>query len=114
MLCAGQALRSDRPGRRGSRTAEMTDFAERFELLRRRFVERAGEDADAIESAARATDWTVVRDIAHSLSGRAGMFGFPALSDAARMIETAVDRGDPTQAPRAASFALVSDLRKLA
>ena len=89
----------------------MTALEARLQLLRERFVERAAADADAIEAAAAAMDWPAVRDLSHGIVGRAGMFGFPALSDAARILETAVDAREPAERLGALSAALVSRLR---
>ncbi len=60
----------------------MTEFEEKLEALRARFVQRAAVDAEAIVERAAAGDWAAVRDVSHGLAGRAGMFGFAALSDA--------------------------------
>jgi len=91
----------------------MTGFEEKLEALRARFVQRAAVDADAIAERATAGDWAAVRDVSHGLAGRAGMFGFAALSDAAKDLEDAVDAGADADRLDALSGALVSDLRNL-
>ena len=91
----------------------MTTFEDKLRTLRQRFIERAAADADAIETEAFAMRWAAVRDLSHSIVGRAGMFGFPALSDAAKRLEAAVEAGEEMGFLQMLSEGLVSDLRKL-
>lgn len=76
--------------------------------LRTRFVDQARGEAAAIARHVAAGEWQAVRDICHGLAGRAGMFGFAALGDAARAVEEAIDEGAPSDrlAP------LADDLRR--
>lgn len=65
--------------------------------LRSRFVDQARGEAAAIARHVAAGEWQALRDLCHGLAGRAGMFGFPALGDAARTVEEAIDDGAPPQ-----------------
>lgn len=69
----------------------MTGFDDRLADLRARFVERVGKDRAAMSAALDAKDHIAMRRIAHSLTGNAGIFGFPEITDAARAIEDALD-----------------------
>jgi HPt (histidine-containing phosphotransfer) domain-containing protein len=73
----------------------MTDLAQRLAELRRGFVAQARIEADAIERHAAAQAWDAVRDLCHRLAGRAGMLGFPEITDLARGLEEAVDGAVP-------------------
>ena len=75
----------------------MTDFEGRMAALRARFVDQARDEAAAIACHVAAGEWQSVRDICHGLAGRAGMFGFAALGDAARAVEEAIDEGAPPE-----------------
>jgi len=83
----------------------MTELDERLRLLRRRFVQQAAADARAIAGHLDAGRWQAIRDASHSLAGRAGMFGFASLTDAARRLEEAIDAGaEPGQLRRRTEF----------
>jgi HPt (histidine-containing phosphotransfer) domain-containing protein len=71
----------------------MTPFDERMQALRQRFIGQAVIDADSIERSAASAAWPAVRDLSHGISGRAGMFGFSALSESARVLEAAIENG---------------------
>lgn len=73
----------------------MTDLAQRLAELRRSFVAQARIEADAIELHAAAQAWDAVRDLCHRLAGRAGMLGFPEVTEQARALEEAVDSALP-------------------
>ncbi len=85
-----------------------------MQALRARFVERARAEADQIEQHASGKNWGEVRSIAHGIAGRAGMFGFSALSDEARILDNAIDEGEPCERLTELSTALTSSLRLLA
>lgn len=91
----------------------MTAFDERLRALRQRFVEKAAVDATEIEDRAAAMAWDAVRDLSHGMVGRAGMFGFPALTDAAQMLERAIDEGRAPDQIQLLAKSLVSRLREL-
>lgn len=92
----------------------MTDFSQRMAALRQRFVHQAGAEAAEIESGAAAQTWSAVRDLSHRVAGRAGMFGFPEITDLARALEEAVEgRASVTELENLASD-LVRRLRSLA
>jgi len=69
----------------------MIELEARLQALRRRFIEQAAADAAAIERHASAEEWAAIREVSHGLAGRAGMFGFPLITDAARTLEEAVE-----------------------
>ena len=71
----------------------MSDFYDRFARLRARFAAQAQQEAAEIERLAAEGEWSGIRDLAHGLAGRAGMFGHGALGDVAREVEEAIDGG---------------------
>ena len=81
--------------------------------LRARFVAQAQEEARAIEAQLEAGGWLNLRDISHGLSGRAGMFGCPAIGDAARAVEDAIDAGAARAEIGALVGALLARMREL-
>jgi len=91
----------------------MTPFEERLQSLRARFIAQAATEADAIEWHATALAWHEVRDISHGLVGRAGMFGFAALSETAGKVEAAIERGGTAERMQCLTQELVSRLREL-
>ena len=91
----------------------MTEFDDRLQALRRRFVDQASADADAIERHAAVAAWVAIRDLSHGIAGRAGMFGFPALTDAAREVEEAIDKSEEPDRLCSLARSLVADLRGL-
>ena len=92
----------------------MTEFEARMAALRGHFIERALVDAAAIEAHTAAGAWQEVRDLSHGIVGRAGMFGFPELSDDARELERAVERGEDTPHLLMLAAGLTARLRSLA
>lgn len=73
----------------------MTDFEGRMAALRQRFVDDARAQMKQVEEALSAGNWTALRAVSHSLSGRAGMFGFPELGEAGQALEEAIDADLP-------------------
>jgi HPt (histidine-containing phosphotransfer) domain-containing protein len=69
----------------------VTDFEGRMALLRGRFVARAGEEAQQVESCLAAADWAKLRSLCHGLAGRAGMFGLPELGAVALKVEELIE-----------------------
>lgn len=69
----------------------MTNVDERLAALSARFVEQAGATIGAIEQALARQAWADLAGHCHSLAGRAGMFGHPAIGERARAVELAVD-----------------------
>lgn len=67
----------------------MSEFDDRLTELRARFLARAADDYAALRAARDAGDCETIRRIAHSLAGGAGIFGFPEISAAARVVEEA-------------------------
>jgi HPt (histidine-containing phosphotransfer) domain-containing protein len=61
----------------------------RMAALRQRFLDSASSQAEEIEVLLQRDDRDGVRGLAHSLAGRAGMFGFPELGEVARRVDEA-------------------------
>lgn len=76
----------------------MSGFDDRMTQLRARFVARAREDRSALQEVARRGDRARLREIAHSLAGNGGIFGFPEISAAASAVEDALDEDAPGEA----------------
>ena len=91
----------------------MSDFQQRMKALRQRFIGEAEGDAAELERHAAGRAWTQVRDISHRVAGRAGMFGFPELTDLARALEEAVDADAPSAAVHSLAEDLIRQLRGL-
>lgn len=86
-----------------------------MQALRQRFVSQALADADEIAKRAAISEWRAVRDLSHGISGRAGMFGFHTLSEAAGDLEEALDGEEEEQDRRERlTQILLAQLRRLA
>jgi len=81
--------------------------------LRVRFVKRAREEVDGIEAQLAAREWMALRGTSHGLSGRAGMFGFPEVGEAAQALEEAIDTGAPQEEIVALGVTLLALMREL-
>ena len=92
----------------------MTRFDERMAALRGDFIDRASADASTIEGHAAAGEWPKIRDLSHGIVGRAGIFGFPEISDDARELERAVECGAPEPHLSTLAKGLIRGLRSLA
>lgn len=69
----------------------MSEFDDRYQALRRRFVERCRDDLAVLEAAVAGTDGAdVLRATVHRLSGAAGTFGYPELSRLAGEVDDAL------------------------
>jgi HPt (histidine-containing phosphotransfer) domain-containing protein len=89
------------------------DPAAALEALRRRFLLRAASDLETLAAhrAAGQADAEEVRFIVHRLSGAAGSFGYPQLSELACQVETGwLDKG---RIDAAGLDALIGALRAL-
>lgn len=84
-----------------------------MQALRQRFIGEAEGEAAALEDQAAARAWIEVRDLSHRVAGRAGMFGFPDLTDLARELEEAVDANASSSALHILVGGLVRRLRGL-
>jgi HPt (histidine-containing phosphotransfer) domain-containing protein len=82
---------------------------DKMAALRQRFVASVGDQAERIEASLAAGDLEGLRALAHSLAGRSGLFGFPALGELARR----VDQADPATLPDRA-HELLAALRSVA
>ena len=71
----------------------MAEIDARLAAIAERFAAQAGEVAAAISAALECEDWSELARLSHSLAGRAGLFGYSAIGDAARRVEEAVDTG---------------------
>lgn len=72
----------------------MTDFDERYRVLRGRFLDRCRQDLEAIRTE---RDPERLRAVVHRLSGAAGTFGFTDLSkEAGEVDDVLVEGGTPT------------------
>lgn len=91
----------------------MTEFDQRMMALRARFVARATEEAGRIEAHLASGAWGDLRDVCHGLAGRAGMFGFPAVGEAARAVEEAIDAEAVPERIRPLAEALLIGLREM-
>lgn len=91
----------------------MTEFADRLEQLRGRFIARSCVERAQLETALVAADLIEVRRIAHSLSGAGGTFGFHDISQAAADLEAAVDGGAGEEAVNATAAPLIALLGAL-
>ena len=78
--------------------------------LSARFEARAAEERAALAEALARNDREALRDRAHKLVGIAGMFGFPAIGDAASALETAAEIGEDVQGPARALDTLLAGI----
>ena len=95
---------------------------DRFEALRRGFLERCREQLLALEALAASEDLSARGDehellarMAHSLAGAGGTFGFPELSGRAARLEQALTAADAIEpaAVRTALGGLIAELRRV-
>ncbi|RYD45528.1 MAG: hypothetical protein EOP63_00755 [Sphingomonadales bacterium] len=71
----------------------MAEIDARLAAIAERFAAQAGETAEEISAALEREDWSELARLSHSLAGRAGMFGYAAIGEAARRVEEARDAG---------------------
>lgn len=71
----------------------MAEIDPRLAAIAERFAAQSGETAAEIRAALDRDDWSDLSRLGHNLAGRAGMFGYGAIGDAARRVEEAVDAG---------------------
>ena len=71
----------------------MAEIDARLAAIAERFAAQAGETAAEISAALDREDWSELARLGHSLAGRAGMFGYGAIGEAARAVEEAVNAG---------------------
>jgi HPt (histidine-containing phosphotransfer) domain-containing protein len=75
----------------------MADIDARLAAIAERFAAQASDTASEIGAALDREDWSELARLVQSLAGRAGMFGYGAIGDAARRVEEAVDAGGSRQ-----------------
>ncbi|MBT2133023.1 Hpt domain-containing protein [Croceibacterium sp. LX-88] len=88
----------------------MTQFEQRMEVLRARFIARCRTEVSELRGAFQQDDLTTLRRIGHSLAGNAGLFGFPRLSVRARELEDAIDRARSAEDVRANLDAVIAEM----
>jgi len=71
----------------------MNHLDERMLALRQRFLAQTRQMMTGVEAAIAEHDWAELVPTAHSLAGRAAMFGYPEVGDAARATEEAIEAG---------------------
>jgi HPt (histidine-containing phosphotransfer) domain-containing protein len=71
----------------------MAEIDARLAAIAERFAAQAGETAADIGAALDRENWSELAQLGHSLAGRAGMFGYGAIGEAARAVEEAVNAG---------------------
>ena len=91
----------------------MSDFEQRMQAFRQRFIGEARAQAGEIDDHAANARWSAVRDLSHRLAGRAGMFGFSDVTDLARALEEAIDADVPAAELKALAGALTARLHAL-
>ncbi len=92
----------------------MSEFDDRYQALRRRFVERCREDLAVLEAATDgAVEAEALRATVHRLSGAAGTFGYPELSRLAGVVDDElILSGGTSEDPLAALVAAVRVLTR--
>ena len=103
-----------------SETRNDDAFAARMAVLGDRFRERSLADASELErlgftidQAENAEAAETIRRIAHRLSGSAGTFGFPDLSEAAGQLEEVVLSAPPSSEVSAETSRVVAKIRQV-
>jgi HPt (histidine-containing phosphotransfer) domain-containing protein len=87
----------------------MNGINEKMQALRVRFAAAAPAHADDLETRLKAGDLDGVRQLAHGLAGRSGMFGFAELG----AVALRADEAEAADLPLAAE-ALIAALRTVA
>ena len=77
------------------------------------FVEELAKDVQRIETALDAADRTQLASIAHQLKGAAGSYGFPALSEQADRVESAIAREEAADRVQREVHALLALCRRV-
>lgn len=91
----------------------MDDIDARMAALSARFAAQLAETTAIIEACLARRAWAELTAPCHSLAGRAGMFGQPALGDAARSVEEAIDEDAPPEEIERLTEDLLGCLRAL-
>jgi len=91
----------------------MTDIDDRMRSLRTKFIAQTLDSITSVEKSVASRDWPSLVATAHSLAGRAGMFGFPGLGDAARTAEEAIGDGATDDVIERLGFEFLAQLRTL-
>lgn len=83
----------------------------RLDSLRGRFRERAADDLSAMKDAWACGESRVLRERAHRLAGVAGTFGYPAIGEAAKLVDDLIHQRAPAEQTDAAAQCLFELLR---
>jgi HPt (histidine-containing phosphotransfer) domain-containing protein len=89
-------------------------IAEQMNELRQRFRVRCSERGAALADACEKADMEAIRSLAHDITGSAGLFGFPDLSQEARRLSDACrlcSDDEAVEAGRALSASLLAAAR---
>lgn len=90
------------------------DIAEKMEILRTRFRARCGERSASLLYACERGDAEVIQKLAHDITGSAGLFGFPSLSEQARQLSDGCRDGIADERTLSAAAALSASLLRVA
>lgn len=90
----------------------MTQFDQKMDALRTRFISRASSEIAALCEAHLEHDEAAMRRIAHSLAGNAGLFGWPELGQRAREFEELLDRPASAEEVRAKLDAVLAAIHR--
>jgi HPt (histidine-containing phosphotransfer) domain-containing protein len=85
-----------------------------MEILRTRFRARCGDRSASLLSACELRDLTAIQGLAHDITGSAGLFGFPSLSEEARNLSDSCRLGSAAEGTLSAARALSASLLRVA
>jgi HPt (histidine-containing phosphotransfer) domain-containing protein len=89
-------------------------IAEKLAVLQARFRARCVARSESLCSACNVGDLAVIRSLAHDITGSAGLFGFPRLSEEARNLSDRCRDGVVDEPTIAAAMALSDSLLRVA
>ncbi len=92
----------------------MSGFDAKLAALQARFRTRAVDEALWLTGALAGGDRTEILRVSHAIAGSAGMFGFPALGEAALAVEAAIDGGASDEELAAPARKLIAELEAIA
>lgn len=83
-----------------------------FDLLRKKFCERATVQVGALEQALATADRDLIISISHKLHGSGSIFGFAKITELAQPLEAAAESGAVQEVLRSLAEPLLAELRK--
>jgi HPt (histidine-containing phosphotransfer) domain-containing protein len=89
-------------------------IAERLAVLQARFRARCVDRSASLSAACKAGDLTAISSLAHDITGSAGLFGYPTLSEEASNISELCRGGVADEPTIAAARALSASLLRVA